>query len=325
MHPEIEKLIDLIIIDGKITEKERDVIIKKAKELGVDADEVIITLDAKLYQKEASQTKVDKDEKHGNRKFCPACGATVKSMEVACVCGHEFNNTQSSSTLVDFQKGLNNIVEEERSKIDRTTQGKGIFANDRLIISEHLAQKATYERQALFITSYPVPNNKEDIMEFLSLSMAEALKPQPNLMGMGAGHKDYPLVTLNNAWHSKANQLIMKGKIVFATEPSILEIINNYDLQLKRIEPNKIMSKINNNLTGVLKMGCVTTILFILLMFIITTYRSCYRMDAYQDKLMKESDSILKRQQEFYNNIPQDSLLKIQEKFLEKIDSIKNN
>ncbi len=314
MHPEIEKLIDLIIIDGQISEKERDVIIKKAKELGVDLDEVIITLDAKLYQKEASQTKVYKDEKHGNRKFCPACGAPVKSMEVACVCGHEFNNTQSSATLVDFQKGLNNIV-VERSKIDRTTQGEGFFANDRLRTSEYFAQTSTYERQALFITSYPVPNNKEDLMEFLSLSMAEALKP---------AHQSYP-VTLNNAWHSKANQLIMKGKIVFATEPSILEIINNYDLQLKRIEPNKIISKINNNLTGVLKMGCITTILFILLMFIITTYRSCYRMDAYQDKSMKESDSILKRQQEFYNNIPQDSLLKIQQKFLEKIDSIKNN
>ena len=58
MHPEIEKLIDLIIIDGQISEKERDVIIKKAKELGVDLDEVIITLDAKLYQKEAEIIEV---------------------------------------------------------------------------------------------------------------------------------------------------------------------------------------------------------------------------------------------------------------------------
>ena len=40
MNPEIEKLIDLIIIDGQITEKERNVILKKAAELGVDSDEL---------------------------------------------------------------------------------------------------------------------------------------------------------------------------------------------------------------------------------------------------------------------------------------------
>jgi hypothetical protein len=40
MHPEIEKLIDLIIIDGQITEKVRNVILKKAAELSVDSDEL---------------------------------------------------------------------------------------------------------------------------------------------------------------------------------------------------------------------------------------------------------------------------------------------
>ena len=35
MHPEIEKLIDLALADGQITEKERNVILKKAAELGV--------------------------------------------------------------------------------------------------------------------------------------------------------------------------------------------------------------------------------------------------------------------------------------------------
>jgi len=35
MHPEIEKLIDLTLADSLITEKERNVILKKAAELGV--------------------------------------------------------------------------------------------------------------------------------------------------------------------------------------------------------------------------------------------------------------------------------------------------
>ena len=57
MHLEIEKLIDLAIADGQITEKERNVILKKAAELGVDADEVEMVLDGKLHQLEASKPK----------------------------------------------------------------------------------------------------------------------------------------------------------------------------------------------------------------------------------------------------------------------------
>lgn len=48
MHPEIEKLIDLALADGQITEKERNVILKKAAELDVDADEVEMVLDGKI-------------------------------------------------------------------------------------------------------------------------------------------------------------------------------------------------------------------------------------------------------------------------------------
>ncbi len=40
MHPDIEKLIDLALADGQITDKERNVILKKAVELDVDAADV---------------------------------------------------------------------------------------------------------------------------------------------------------------------------------------------------------------------------------------------------------------------------------------------
>lgn len=40
MNEQLIKLIDLALADGQITEKERNVILKKASELGIDADEV---------------------------------------------------------------------------------------------------------------------------------------------------------------------------------------------------------------------------------------------------------------------------------------------
>ena len=50
MHPEIEKLIDLALADGQIAKKERNVILKKAAELGVDADEIEMILEGKISE-----------------------------------------------------------------------------------------------------------------------------------------------------------------------------------------------------------------------------------------------------------------------------------
>jgi len=49
MHPEIEKLVDFALADGIITEKEKNVILKKATELGVDADEIEVVIDGRLH------------------------------------------------------------------------------------------------------------------------------------------------------------------------------------------------------------------------------------------------------------------------------------
>jgi hypothetical protein len=40
MNPEIEKLIELSLVDGEITDKEKSIILKKAEKFGEDPDEV---------------------------------------------------------------------------------------------------------------------------------------------------------------------------------------------------------------------------------------------------------------------------------------------
>lgn len=48
MHPEIEKLIEMAIADGIVTNKEREIILRKAEKLGLDIDEVEMYLEGKL-------------------------------------------------------------------------------------------------------------------------------------------------------------------------------------------------------------------------------------------------------------------------------------
>ena len=48
MNSEIEKLIELALADGQITDKERKVIINKAISLGIDQDEVEMIIEGRL-------------------------------------------------------------------------------------------------------------------------------------------------------------------------------------------------------------------------------------------------------------------------------------
>ena len=48
MHPEIEKLINMALSDGQVTDKEREIILRKAEKLGLDLDEVEMFLEGSL-------------------------------------------------------------------------------------------------------------------------------------------------------------------------------------------------------------------------------------------------------------------------------------
>lgn len=79
MHPEIEKLIDLALADGQITEKEKAIILRKAEKLGEDIDEVEMILEGKLSKLAQTKNKEQSETKQGLIKKCPHCGARTNS------------------------------------------------------------------------------------------------------------------------------------------------------------------------------------------------------------------------------------------------------
>lgn len=116
MHPEIEKLIDLAIADGQITEKERNVILKKAAENGVDADEVEMIIDAKMHLKEK--------ETIGSQIKCPSCGKRISGLAKTCSCGYVFNtgSIQESKSLESAIETLENLIIQVRGLSSTTSK-----------------------------------------------------------------------------------------------------------------------------------------------------------------------------------------------------------
>ena len=51
-NEQIENLINLALADGDLTEKEKQILFKKAEEAGIDLDEFEMVIDAKLYEKQ---------------------------------------------------------------------------------------------------------------------------------------------------------------------------------------------------------------------------------------------------------------------------------
>ena len=111
MHPEIEKLIDLALADGQITEKERNVILKKAAELGVDTDEVEVILEAKLHQLKPKKKKIE------DLNTCPSCGEIISGLSRTCICGYVINSNdiKNSKSLEEAIETLENLIVKIRA------------------------------------------------------------------------------------------------------------------------------------------------------------------------------------------------------------------
>ena len=61
MHPEIEKLIDLALEDGQISEKEREIILRKAEKLGEDVDFVEMYIENRLSKLQKTELNLQEN------------------------------------------------------------------------------------------------------------------------------------------------------------------------------------------------------------------------------------------------------------------------
>ena len=78
---ELEALIKEYLTDGALTDKERQVILKKAVAMGLDRDEIDLYLDAQVQKiDQATDTAVRRQK----GKPCPHCGAYVSQMTDKC-------------------------------------------------------------------------------------------------------------------------------------------------------------------------------------------------------------------------------------------------
>lgn len=102
LSEELKQLIDASLTDGVLTEKEREVIHKRALLEGLDPDEIDLLLDSEIQKRR--QTQEDAAPKI---QKCPHCGSIIPAMVTVCpTCGCEITGAESNRLVENFAKGV---------------------------------------------------------------------------------------------------------------------------------------------------------------------------------------------------------------------------
>lgn len=229
--PQMEKLIEMAVADGELTEKEKQVLFKRAEAEGIDLDELEMVVEARLHQvnqknnvqnQPLSTSSNTNTNKYGDVKKCPVCGAMIESFTTCCPdCGYEFRNIESSSSVKVFFKKM--------EEIENANISEGAFDKFSSMAGWGLDKKT--KQKSTLISNFPIPTTKEDILEFLMMAVPLA-KPISFSQKM-KGQCSPEMVALQPVWKRKCENIIMKAKFSMREDKKTLEMIAEYAKELK--------------------------------------------------------------------------------------------
>jgi hypothetical protein len=241
----LEKLITFALADGVLTDKKRQVLLKNAEAEGIDPDEFEMVLDGMLYEKQQL--------------------STTGEMEVPTqVAPQQLENQRKVSSIQQLFKLLEEEEEKRMEKLKKELEkrqterkqfnvknvgkiAKNIFADsipglsivsglkDELLGNEEDRADAELkeeikdqiiEKKKQIILTFPIPISKDDILEFLSVSVPYSKK---------GGNEFYE-------WKQKSEQIIERARISLRNDKNALSEIDKYEMILKTgpsEQPNK--------------------------------------------------------------------------------------
>ncbi len=130
---ELDALIQQYLTDGVLTEKERQVILRKAESMGLNRDEIDLYLDAEVQKIDQATDAAVRKQKS---KSCPYCGAPIPQLADKCPeCG-QFITPEASKelqeildnleeALVDFKSGRN--IDRSKAIVERYSRKAELY------------------------------------------------------------------------------------------------------------------------------------------------------------------------------------------------------
>lgn len=242
---ELEELIDLVIADGEISEKEWTIIHRKAAAEGIDPDEVEIVVEGRLakFLNEKGAKKAGNavppqppvppvappaptpsSSKHGIVNKCPICGAIVEAGIPTCAeCGYAFRGIAANSSVEKFSTLLKETKEKlqsnelERQRIKSQKKGfLGQVSGFTEVLNTNTQERQEWATINSLIVNFPVPTTKEDLMEFI-------LFLEPKTKGK-ITDPNYGLY--GSSYKKKFEECCKKADLLFNNDPQVTKVLN---------------------------------------------------------------------------------------------------
>ena len=214
-NEQIEALISAALTDGVLTEKEKQILFKKAQAQGIDLDEFEMVLDARLVElkkAEKANQSSKKSNKHGEIRKCPNCGATVPVLATICPeCKMEFSGIEANSSAQKLAAQIDDIItslqKQEKDYHASLSFGKR-FLEGFMGESKFNPEK----RVAQVIKNFPIPNTKSDLFEFI-ISLQSKIND---------GNEDYDF---DDAYKAKLDECVKKAEILFSKDQQMFDLL----------------------------------------------------------------------------------------------------
>ena len=228
MHPDIRKLINIATEGGEFSEKQKEIILRKAEKLGEDVDEVEMMLKI-MNQSHPNQAKRTDDKK----MRCPGCGAVISETTFACPeCGYVLQ--QENSASIEARK---TIELYERKLRDASEKAPSSFM-------ELLDTQAPEKRMAQVINSFTMPTTKEGLTQLLEFSYSNYMSS----VGI-----------IRKAWYGKTLQAYHMLDRIGNGEQGVQALLDNYSVLL-----NSEKKKIRLGRNGIILLVCGSLVLLLM-------------------------------------------------------------
>ena len=201
-----------------------------------------------------------KEEYVGVVKKCPSCGSPMQSMDAVCTsCGHSFTKGNTSDSIKEFASRLQEISagtltenDDERGKLTLaltymlwliliglvTAAFEGYYLSllgVPVILAVMLLVMppiTTQEQQKIdYITAFPIPNDKESIIEFMMLT--KSFIKDVLFISLFFSTDSKRTKRMNKVWKKKFQQASAKAKMLLKDDPDSMEKIALMEAEIK--------------------------------------------------------------------------------------------
>ncbi len=247
MNQEIEKLIAIALIDGTLTDKEKEIILRKAEKLGEDVDEVEMIIEGKMYELQSAvhQEPVIQPVISNERSDISIKKLLDNLQEIDYeitnppdkrTTGDRVESTISGTLKTIFDK--TNVVEQGVDAFKSVFGGTTSKDRERMIERENEMERISllYGRKASIINLFPLPDNKNELLELANISYTnfKSLKNEYDDEGIMEG--EYKMM---NAWKNKVEQIITKMEANFSDDTFVTKQIIELQKKMEKFKEKK--------------------------------------------------------------------------------------